>query len=45
MSELLLLREIIEDAGFELQLVSGERFLGRAVRGVLLSDLDDPTPG
>ncbi len=44
MSELLLLREIIEDAGFELQLVSGERFLGRAVRGVLLSDLDDPTP-
>lgn len=44
MGESLLLRELIEDAGLGLQLVSGGRFLNRAVSGILLSDLDDPTP-
>ena len=38
------LRELVVDAGFDLELLTGDVGLDRAVEGIHLSDYEDPTP-
>ena len=38
------LRELVVDAGFDLHVLTGDLGLNRAVKGIHLSDYEDPTP-
>lgn len=42
--EYLSVRELVKDAGFDLRLLTGDVGLERVVKGIHLSDYDDPTP-